>query len=88
MFIPNSLDGLFILLSVQEGRIHVEHPLIWGGGFLWVVQSSAAIHISTVHLHSIHGSVGVWARAGWLYTCTVNTQIFESANVRDVTLSL
>lgn len=67
---PNSLDGLFVLLSVQEGRIHVKHPLIWGGGFLWVIQSSAAIQVATVHLHRIHGSVRVWARAGWLYMCT------------------
>lgn len=54
---PNSLDGLFVLLSVQEGRIHVKHPLIWGGGFLWVIQSSAAIQVATVNLHRIHGSV-------------------------------
>lgn len=74
---PNSLDGLFVFLSVQKGRVHVKHPLIWGGGFLWIIQSSAAIQVATVHLHSVHGSVGVWARAGWLCMCTLNTQILE-----------
>lgn len=86
IFIPNCFDGLFVLLSVQEWRIHVKHPLIRGGGLLWVVQSSAAIHVGTVHFHGIHGSVRVWARAGWL--CILNSKHFKIANIRDIPLSL
>lgn len=71
---PNGLDRLFVLLSVQKGRIHVKHPLIWGGRFLWVIQSSAAIQVTAVHLHRVHSSVRVWAGTGRLYICTLTTQ--------------
>ena len=30
-------------------------------------------HCLTVHLHSVHGGVGVWAGAGWL--CTHSMQV-------------
>lgn len=65
---PDGLDGLLVRpLPVQQGRIHVKHPLIWGGRFLWVIQASAAIQVTTVDLHSVHSSVRVWAGTGGLY---------------------
>lgn len=65
---PDGLDGLLVRpLSVQQGRVHVKHPLIWGGRFLQVIQASAAIQVTTVHLHSVHGGVRVWAGTGGLY---------------------
>lgn len=73
--LPNCLDGLLILFSVQEGRVHFKHPFIWRGWFLWIVQSSAAIQVTAVHLHGIHGSVRVRAGAGRLYKCAKDCNI-------------
>lgn len=73
--LPNCLDGLFVLFSVQEGRVHFKNPLIWCGWVLWIIQSSAAVQVAAVHLHGIHGSVRVRAGTGWLYKC---------ANVRKI----
>lgn len=74
--LPNCLDGLFVLFSVQEGGVHFKHPLIWCGWVLWVIQSSAAVQVAAVHLHGIYGSVRVWAGAGWLYKCA-NVRFFD-----------
>lgn len=63
--LPYSLDRLFILLSVSEGRVHAEHP-VWSGWFIWVVQTSSTVHITTVHLHHIHGGIRIGPGAGWL----------------------
>lgn len=79
---PNSLDGLFVFLSVQEGRIHVKHPLVGGGGFLRIIQSSGAVQVATVHLHSVHGGVGVWTGAGWFCMCTLKHVNIRNTPVR------
>lgn len=65
---PDGLDGLLVRpLPVQQGGIHVKHPLVWGGRLLRVIQASAAIQVTTVNLHGVHSSVGVWAGTGGLY---------------------